>query len=466
MTGAVIPVAPGGTKLTASPRSGYRALIIAGVTAACLAALVGIAVPAGIRWDFGNFYDTGRRVAAGQIQDIYNPAGAIDGRPPHGQMAFWGTPISAALYVPFGLFQPEIALVLFKLVATATFAAGLWLLFEHTRRIAVRRGADPQWYAAAYIALVLLYQPFWTIYRVGGQTTPWIFLLLVLALGRYVRTQWLSAVLLLVLAVLIKPAFVFVPAFLVFVSGRKFLLALTSVAFSAGLLSLALYGWPIHAQFLDLMRHGSSRPSPWPYNSSLYIVADAFRSITNSIPIPGTGEPVPALIQIGLVAFVIATIFLLTLRLRRLEGEAGRHAAFLLAISFCLLIMRVVWEHYLSVLFIPLAFLLANWPRHSAAAKTHLLVIFALAVLQNLILVMFVWSHLSIQSTPALLAVSLVKAGPLLGYLGFLLWRRDAVLDAAIDSEPRLRAQMLTRTAPDDDAIPAFPPNSRSSSVM
>lgn len=443
MAGVAMPVAPAGTEPVASSRSGCRALIAAGLIAAGLAALIGIAVPAGLRWDFGNFYDTGRRVAAGQIQDIYNPASAISGQPPHGRMAFWGTPISAAFYVPFGLFRPEVALVLFKLVATAAFAAGLWILFDRTRQIAVGRGADPQRYAAAYIALVLLYQPFWTIYRVGGQTTPWVFLLLVLALGSYVRARWLSAAVLLVLAVLIKPAFVFVPAFLALVSGRKFFLALAGVALAASLFSLALYGWPIHAQFLDLMRQGSSRPSPWPYNSSLYILADAFRSIGDSIPIPGTGGPVPGLIRIGLVACVAATILLLAGRSRRLEGEAGRHVAYLLAISFCLLMLQVAWEHYLALLFIPLAFLLANWPGLGAAAKAHLLVILALATLQNLILVLFVWSHLSIRSTVALLAVSLVKAGPLLGYLAFLLWRQDAVLGVALDRESPLRAQRV-----------------------
>lgn len=50
---------------------------------------VAVAVPAGHRWDFANFYDAGRRVAAGRIQDLYLAGSPIDGGPPQGVMAFW-----------------------------------------------------------------------------------------------------------------------------------------------------------------------------------------------------------------------------------------------------------------------------------------------------------------------------------------------------------------------------------------
>ena len=72
-------------------------------------AIIGIVVPAGLGWDFANFYDTGRRVAAGQIQDLYNPKSLINGEQPQGTLAFWGTPISAWLYVPLSWLPPRIS---------------------------------------------------------------------------------------------------------------------------------------------------------------------------------------------------------------------------------------------------------------------------------------------------------------------------------------------------------------------
>ncbi len=77
-------------------------LLIAAIAAGCL---VGIAIPAGHGWDFANFYDAGRRVASGQIEDLYMPGSPIEAAPPQGGMAFWGTPISAALYVPMAWFR-------------------------------------------------------------------------------------------------------------------------------------------------------------------------------------------------------------------------------------------------------------------------------------------------------------------------------------------------------------------------
>jgi hypothetical protein len=47
------------------------------------------------------------------------------------------------------------------------------------------------------------------------------------------------------------------------------------------------------------------------------------------------------------------------------------------------------------------------------------------ALFQNLIFVMFFRSHVAVESTPALLAVSLVKSGTLLLYLLWLVRYRD-----------------------------------------
>jgi hypothetical protein len=403
----------------------FRAKALIGF--AVVLAMVGIMVPAGHGWDFANFYDTGHRAAAGQINDIYNPATPIDGVSPEGKMAFWSPPISAWFYAPLSLFPPAVALVLFKLVATVAFAVALLLLYREVVRLNPEDGVPE--FGLAFMVLVLLFQPFWTIYRVGGQTTPVAFLLLVIGLRAYLRENvWVTALCLL-LSILIKPAFLFIPAFLALVSGRRFLSPLALVFLSAGLLSLLLLGWTIHREFLEVLRRGSEKPSPWPFNSSLYILAEMFRPIANSIPIPGRGLFVAGILR-NAIKFAVLLVFAgIMLRNRRFPWPPERRRLFdyLMAISFCLLISQVVWEHYLALLFIPLVFLFAGLSRLTHPARIHLGVIIGLCALQNLVFVQFFRDRVPVTSTPMLILVSLVKAGPLLGLLTFLWLHRQQV---------------------------------------
>ncbi|MEO8294944.1 MAG: glycosyltransferase 87 family protein [Gemmatimonadota bacterium] len=393
-----------------------------------LGACVAILIPAGRGWDFANFYDTGSRAAAGQLRDIYNPGSLIHGQTPQGQMAFWGAPISAWLYTPLSIFSPAVALVLLKLVATLSFGIGLFLLYQLMKPYAERNSTTTVlWYSTTFAALILLYQPFWTIFRVGGQTTPIAFLFLVLGLRYHLRAKYLETALCLLLVVLVKPAFVFVPAVLALVSGRRFFLSIAGVFAVTAVASVLLFGLPIHREFLDILRRGSEKPSPWPFNSSLYILADVLRPVSHSIPVVRAGGWIPDALRSVMKFLVLGVFVTLSLGSARQNwtGERRRLFWYLMAISFTLLISQVVWEHYLAVLFIPLAFLVALVPRMTSVARIHLALIFGLSVLQNLILVLFVRDHIPITNSASLLLVSAVKAGPLLAYLAFLWLRRN-----------------------------------------
>ncbi len=147
------------------------------IVATCLLLLVaqaaiGVAVPAGLGWDFANFYDAGHRVAAGQVADLFDPESPIAGGAPQGSLAFWSTPISAAFYAPLSALSPEVALVVFKLQNSAALFAVLALLFALYRRLAGDSRLASLRFAALFAFVSLIYQPLWTIYRVGGQTTP------------------------------------------------------------------------------------------------------------------------------------------------------------------------------------------------------------------------------------------------------------------------------------------------------
>ena len=62
----------------------WRAVTVAACAGIALVAITGILVPAGLGWDFANFYDTGRRAAAGQLMTIYDPTATIAGQAPQG----------------------------------------------------------------------------------------------------------------------------------------------------------------------------------------------------------------------------------------------------------------------------------------------------------------------------------------------------------------------------------------------
>jgi hypothetical protein len=213
-----VPLAAG----AAPDRSGgYRALLRVSLALMAAGSVAAIVVPAGAGWDFANFYDAGRRVAAGEMHRIYEPVGDIAGAPSQGVMRFWGTPISALLYVPLAWFAPGTALVLFKIENVLALAATFAVLFVFHRRFVPASAPDQLRFAAVFALLCLIFQPFWTVFRVGGQTTATVVLLLALALVCHVRTRdWASAALV-VLAVLIKPAFAPAVACLALLSGRS-----------------------------------------------------------------------------------------------------------------------------------------------------------------------------------------------------------------------------------------------------
>ncbi|MGH7823261.1 MAG: glycosyltransferase 87 family protein [Candidatus Binatia bacterium] len=411
---------PGDEPLSEDPARAYRALTGALLLALGAGCLVGIAVPAGMGWDFANFYDTGRRVAAGQIGDLYDSLSWIAGEPPQGRMRFWGSPISAWLYWPLSFFSAETALVLFKVENTIAYLAGLGLLYLHLRRFAAP-SAVAQWrFAATYAFLALIYQPFWTVYRVGGQSSPTVFLLVCMALLAYTAARWAAAATLLVLAVLIKPAFVPLVVLLVLVSGLRFLIFTAGAFAVAGVLSLSALGWEIHRQFLALMVEGLGKTRYGWYNSSLYSVIQNFELLDASRASAGALDPVVTAVK----ALVLASFGYLVFRARSaaLSDAARRHFHFLVSLCFFLLLSGILWEHYLSVLFLMLAYVVACHRYFRREAKWLIGGMFLFALGQNVVVIDLVRSSLTLDSFPAILVLGIFKSGLLILLLVFL-WR-------------------------------------------
>lgn len=394
-----------------------------------IGSIAGIATPAGPGWDFGNFYDTGHRAAAGQINDIYDPLTLIAGKEPQGKMRFWGPPISAYLYMPMSWFRPETAMVAFKIENVLAFAATFVTLFLFYVRFAPD-GEHGRWqFAAVFTLLCLIYQPFWTVFRVGGQTTPTVLLLLTIALILHTNGHFKGSAVCVCLATLIKPAMAPILVFLLCVSGGAFFWTTGATLGVVGLASLAWLGWPIHMTFLSRVLGDSQATFPWYANSSLYIVIDNLRTALGTQSESGVYQQLFAGLGIGLKIVALGTVIILTRKSRTLvsSAPARRHFDFLMAISFFLLWSGTIWEHYLAVLFPLLAYVVATSENFSRRALVLIALIFVLSIGQNLILTLFLRDHFRFESLGSSLAIAVYKSGPLL-LTAIFLWRHNAEL--------------------------------------
>ena len=387
---------------------------------------MGIAVPAGLGWDFANFYDAGRRVAAGHAADLYDPKSPIAGQPPQGSTGFFGAPLSAVFYVPLAWFDPPTALVLFKIQNVVAYAVTFFVLFRFSLVFVSGGPLERSRFAARFALFCLLFQPFWTVFRVGGQTTPTALVLLAFGLVLHTRGRFWGSSIVVVLATLIKPALAPALLLLAAVSGVAFAWRLAATLAVTGVLSLALTGWPAHAAFLDLMRRSSGFAYPWNFNSSIHTVLVSLRQYA------GPAAPAEVRQALSIASWmvkgvvIIGTLWLLHRGRRETwPAPARRHFYFVLAIVFFLLWSPTVWEHYLSLLVVPLTYVIAAHAYFSRRALAIVAAILVTSVAQNLILINWVREHVEFDSLPVLVAAAIVKSAPLLLTMVLLTRHRD-----------------------------------------
>jgi hypothetical protein len=409
---------------------GFSLLLLAMLAAAlvlCLQIAFGITSGDGLKWDFANFYDAGHKALAGETAGLYDPTVLIEGNSPQGSLAFYGTPLSAYLYAPLALFSPVVALVLFKVLSTIANLAGLFILYTQYRKFAKPAFSNNTVFLSLFVIAVALYQPFWEIYQVGGQTTPLVFLALVLALRWHTEGRDNLAALCLVLAVAIKPAFLLalvVLACLSGLSGRKFIAYATGMGLSLAAISIVLMGWPIHAAFLQHIR--THIPKPWLYNSSLTVTFDNFQRLLDPQPDPFAFNVMSTIVRVavtGLFIWVFARN-----RSRIVAGAPRRHLDFLVAVTSCLLLMPVVWEHYLALLFIPLSYCLAVQqllPRYSVFL---LGLIFLVSITQNIAIIEWLGDLITFNTRLELIAAGLFKSMPLALTALFFIFYHKAIV--------------------------------------
>ena len=274
-------------------------------------------------------------------------------------------------------FPPETALILFKLQNVLVFAAAFAVLFLFYVNFVTPD--DRRWwqFAATFAFLCLIYQPFWTVFRVGGQTTPTVLLLLTIGLVLHTRASFWGSALCVTVATLFKPAMAPIMLVLMAVSGVSFFVRAAVVLAGVGMVSLVLLGWPIHAAFLDRVLRDSQATFERYSNSSLYILIDNLR-----IGVGRAAGRAYNLLFVGLQAamkvMALATVVYLTIESRRrIATPSGRrHFDFLMAIVFFLLWSATLWEHYLAVLFPLLVYVVASRQYFSRRALALVALIF------------------------------------------------------------------------------------------
>jgi len=399
-------------------------LLLFVVPVLCLKIAVGITNGEGLKWDFANFYDAGHKVLAGEIQNLYDPTASIEGGAPQGKKAYYGTPLSAALFVPLALFSPDVALFVFKVQNTLANLAAIFLLYWQSRRFGEASFRGRSAFLAYFLIVVALYQPFWEIYHIGGQTTPSVLLLLALSLLWHTQNRVFLAALCFVLSLTIKPAFAIALALLALLSGRRFMIYATGIGLGFAATSVVWMGWSIHEAFLERILTQIS--AGWRNNSSLTVVIDNLLTIYS---IPQYQWPLTILGSI--VRFGVTGLFIwlfVRSRSRVPPGPPRRHLDFLIALSACLLLMPVVWEHYLALLFIPLSYCLAVYRLMPRKAVFILFLIFLSSIAQNVKVVWLLEAMIHFNTPLKLFVAGLFKSATLvLISLFFIVFQRDFV---------------------------------------
>jgi hypothetical protein len=402
----------------------YRALSGALLVAILLLAFWVSMQPWGLRWDFAQVYDTGHRVTAGEYDNLYRSTSPIEGQPPLGVMRFWSTPLAGVFYAPLSWFPPPAALRVYKLQNVAAYALALLLLVRfYLSRIRTGPPESRDLELLGFLCLVVVFQPFWTVFLVGGQTTPTVFLLLVAFVIAFGRGWTVLAAAAVTAVLLVKPAFVLMLPVFVVASEWRLLAAVAAWLACAGTASLAIFGLGPNLAFLSNAAAGLDATRLWIYNSSVPAFVHNFRLLWADDP----GTLASARVWIGRIALLarLATAALLVyLWWRdgrgRLSGAAQRNYVALMSLSFFLLVSETIWEHYVTVLFIPATYVLARRQQFSRAAVQTILAALILSAAQNLYFALTLDRVFVIDSTIEVLLVGLYKSGPLLLLIWFL----------------------------------------------
>ena len=320
----------------------------------------------GYNWDFVNFYNAGSRVYYGERQNLYRTTAPIAGISPLGSPRFeyTGFPLSAVFLAPLGAFRPRWALFVFKFASAVFFALGLYLLYQRFG-IFFSTGWPAELSLWLYLLMILLFEPFWLVFVVGGQTTSLAFLLWVSFLLAYTAGRpWLAAFFF-SLAVVTKPFLGLSAGIFLVARDWRLLRRISTFALVEAILSWWFFGWQAHIDWLQILsKEGSRWAVPWWNNSGMLGLVGNFWLYSGQekyglLPVPGSLLGWQMAFKI---AVVIIFVWLVNdVRQTSLPSSAKRSYYTILAMLFPVCFSTVVWPHYLALLFILLVFLVGQY---------------------------------------------------------------------------------------------------------
>lgn len=405
-------------------RSFYPLAAFAAIAAILGLIAWGLTRPWGLGLDFANFYDVGHKVLLGEYATLYDHTARIGGQEPLGNMKYLGPPITGWFFTPLPLLSPHAATFCLKLAGAVSVLSGLVLLYRQLRPLADR----PEEFLALFWIAAALWQPLWTFLRVGGQTTPFVFLLLVLGHSAHLRRQMAVSAILLSLVVLLKPVFAPLAILLFFTAGNGFRIAALGAAASSIVVSLWIFGWGPHGEFFKALgTQGDRLLEPWMNSSPVSWIVPLLIGIDDY----GTAERLaaPVAILVSALRFALAAVLVAVLagHLRApLPDRARLHVTFATGLLLVITLSPVIWAHYMMILFLPVAVLLAMRSLLPGRGRAMLAAMLVLGVCQSLIIMRQLQIWLGFDSVAEIAAVSLVKSLPAILMLAtWVLCRRE-----------------------------------------
>ena len=299
---------------------------------------------------------TGRGTPFGDFDKAYYPAGIAARIAPSDLYAcgnddglcFVNLPLVAAAFIPIGALSRHAAHIVVVVVSAASVLATIALL----ARLVRARGAA----AFAVATVVLLNGPLHYSMRLGNLTHVVLTALVAAILALRGRHHVTAGVLLAVCALIKPPFLIWLPALVVRPRWRPAAVAMGATLGAAVLMSVALFGLPLHLTwFSQFVAESNARPLG-AYN--VQSISGALVRLTTSVYlVEWVGveiSPALRLFQLGLTA-ACGLIAGLALWFGRGESDDDLIAEQTIVIALMLLISPISWTHYYAFLLIPIA---------------------------------------------------------------------------------------------------------------
>lgn len=407
-------------RILLSPIVGWAAILAIGGLV-----IVGLITPWGLGLDFSNFYDIGRKARLGEYDTLYDHMALIGGEKPLGNMKYLSPPITSWFFTPLSFMTPHVATFVLKALGAAAVIAGILLFRRQISPLITERAA---FFTLAAVAAAL-WQPLWTFMRVGGQTTPFCLLLLVLGHGAYLRGRMVSLALILSLVVLIKPVFAPLAILLFVLAGNSFRMTALLTAGLSIVASLAIFGWGPHQAFLDALGgQGDRLLEPWMNSSPVSWVVPILVDAQSFGTIAAMPKSAAVLIMAIRLVLALAILAVMVGHLRAgLPERAGRHVIYMTGLLLVIVLSPVIWAHYLMILFPLIMVLIAVCEDLAPLVRQALWVALALGLAQSFIIMRQIQIRLGFDTSFEMILFGLIKSLPAILICGLWIFGRRSI---------------------------------------